>query len=155
MVFFNIGGGIWDPTGNQFDGFIDEVTLYDRALTADEILMEYKAAMGGLAGLDFLAYLNPEGWWRLNETSGSTAFNSGSLGSALDFPYVSSPTLGIAGIQPPAQSGFETNNTAARLNGTSSRVESSAFEADVSTAVFSISAWAEKANNRPHTATVG
>ena len=86
---FNIGGGgIWDATGNQFDGLIDEVVVYDRALTADEIMLEFRSAAGGLAGLDYLTYLNPEGWWRLNETTGTMAYNSGSLGASLDFPYL-------------------------------------------------------------------
>jgi hypothetical protein len=96
----------------QFDGLIDEVAVYDRALSADEVLLEFRSAAGGLAGLDYLSYLNPEGWWRLNETSGSIAYNAGSLGSALDFPYVNSPVLGVAGIRPPSQAGFEADNYA-------------------------------------------
>jgi hypothetical protein len=40
---FNIGGGgIWDATGNWFSGRIDEVRVYSRALSQDEI--------GSLAG---------------------------------------------------------------------------------------------------------
>jgi hypothetical protein len=31
------GGGIWDATGNWFDGMMDEVRVYDRALTQQEI----------------------------------------------------------------------------------------------------------------------
>jgi hypothetical protein len=140
---FNIGGGgIWDASGNQFNGLIDEVAVYDRALSADEVLLEFRSAAGGLAGLDYLTYLNPEGWWRLNETTGTIAYNSGNLGSALDFPYVNSPVLGVAGIRPPQQGGFETNNYAVRLNGSNQRVESSTFQPDLSTPVFSISAWA-------------
>ncbi|MHC4517975.1 MAG: LamG domain-containing protein, partial [Planctomycetota bacterium] len=35
---FNIGGGgVWDGTGNFFDGQIDDVALFTRALTAEEI----------------------------------------------------------------------------------------------------------------------
>ncbi len=141
---FNIGGGgIWDPTGNQFDGQIDEVALYDRALTANEVLLQYAAGEGGLAGVDYLGDLNPEGWWRMNETNGNTAINSGSLGSALNFPYAGTYTLGVNGIRPPTENGFETNNRAVRFNGSSGRVESSAFVAAVSTSVFSVSAWAK------------
>lgn len=140
---FNIGGGgVWDAGGNQFDGLIDEVAVYDRALSADEVLLEFRSAAGGLAGLDYLSYLNPEGWWRLNETSGSIAHNAGSLGSALDFPYVNSPVLGVAGIRPPSQAGFEADNYAVRFNGSNQRVESSTFQPDLSTPVFSVSAWA-------------
>jgi len=36
--FFNIGGGgVWDASGNWFDGQIDDVRLYLRALTAQEV----------------------------------------------------------------------------------------------------------------------
>jgi len=36
--FFNIGGGgVWDASGNWFDGQIDDVRLYSRALTAQEL----------------------------------------------------------------------------------------------------------------------
>jgi hypothetical protein len=36
--FFNIGGGgVWDPSGNWFDGQIDDVRLYLRGLTAQEV----------------------------------------------------------------------------------------------------------------------
>jgi len=34
---FNIGGGIFDPTGNYFTGQIDEVAVWYRALTTNEI----------------------------------------------------------------------------------------------------------------------
>lgn len=39
---FNIGGGgIWDATGNWFTGWIDEVALYDKALSAADIKRHY------------------------------------------------------------------------------------------------------------------
>jgi hypothetical protein len=37
---FNIGGGgIADPNGNWFNGRLDDVRLYDRALSATEITL--------------------------------------------------------------------------------------------------------------------
>jgi autotransporter-associated beta strand protein len=42
--FFNIGGrGIQDAGNNAFNGFIDEVALYDKALAAADILRHYDA----------------------------------------------------------------------------------------------------------------
>ncbi|HUR46790.1 MAG TPA: LamG-like jellyroll fold domain-containing protein, partial [Candidatus Saccharimonadales bacterium] len=39
---FNIGGGgIFDATGNYFNGQIDEVAIFDKALTADQIQAQY------------------------------------------------------------------------------------------------------------------
>ncbi|MDP8234337.1 MAG: LamG-like jellyroll fold domain-containing protein [Candidatus Saelkia tenebricola] len=36
------GGGIWDVSGNYFNGYIDEVCIYNIALSADEILRHYE-----------------------------------------------------------------------------------------------------------------
>lgn len=39
---FSIGGnGIWDPTGNNFTGMIDEVMVLNRSLTAQEVYILY------------------------------------------------------------------------------------------------------------------
>ena len=45
---FNIGGGgIWDATGNQFTGVLDEVAVWDKALTAAQIQAQFDAALTG------------------------------------------------------------------------------------------------------------
>lgn len=38
------GGGIFDPSGNWFNGFIDEFAFYDRALSADEVHLQFLQA---------------------------------------------------------------------------------------------------------------
>jgi hypothetical protein len=43
---FNIGATVLDATGNYFNGRIDEVAVYNKALTADEICQMYAAAVG-------------------------------------------------------------------------------------------------------------
>ncbi len=46
--FFNVGGGgIYDATGNQFNGQIDELAVWDTALTDAQILAQFEAALGG------------------------------------------------------------------------------------------------------------
>src|ERR1051325_8230552 len=62
----------------------------------------------------------PIGFWRPNETPGTTAVNSGS-GANLNGTYVSA-TVGTPGPRPPAFNGFETNNNAPTFNGTSGYV---------------------------------
>src|SRR5256885_17074504 len=57
------------------------------------------------------------GYWRLNESSGTTAVNLGS-GSGLNETY-NSATLGTAGPRPPNFNGFEPNNNAPTFDGTS------------------------------------
>ncbi len=41
------GGGIFDDTGNQFRGTIDEVAIWDKALTGEQISAHFAAALGG------------------------------------------------------------------------------------------------------------
>jgi len=59
----------------------------------------------------------PVGYWRLNESSGTTLINSGS-GAGLNGTNFGA-TLGTAGPQPPSFNGFEANNAAPTFNGTS------------------------------------
>ena len=65
----------------------------------------------------------PAGYWRLGETSGSVAANSGSLGSAGNGQLLVGATPGVPGPRPSAFSGFEPNNLAARFDGAGGRVE--------------------------------
>ena len=53
---FNIGGGVWDATGNWFSGKIDDLQVYDNALTAEEI----QTIMRGLEGYPYASKPNPE-----------------------------------------------------------------------------------------------
>ncbi len=80
----------------------------------------------------------PIGFWRLNETSGTTAVNSGS-GANLNGTYVSA-TVGTPGPRPPAFNGFETNNNAPTFNGTSGyvTVNSSIFSGSPA---FTVAGW--------------
>jgi hypothetical protein len=59
----------------------------------------------------------PVGYWRLDETSGTTAANLVAGGASAT--YGGSPTLGVAGPRPPAFGGFEANNNAVQFNGSS------------------------------------
>lgn len=47
--FFNIGGLIWAPTGQYFRGDIDEVAVFDKALSAGRIQQLYDTALGNVA----------------------------------------------------------------------------------------------------------
>ncbi len=69
------GGTSWD-----LDGRLDDVRIYNRALTAQEI-----ATLSGTAG-----------HWKLEESTGTTA--SDSSGSANHGTFVSAPTLGQTGV---------------------------------------------------------
>src|ERR1043166_7302060 len=57
---FNIGGGgIFDGTGNFFNGQIDEVVAYKRALTTNEISALFQAGTN-VAGLAAVPYVNTD-----------------------------------------------------------------------------------------------
>ena len=120
----NIGRGHYLGIGSDkylFNGAIDEVAIYDRALTAEEIQQHY------LNGLDGLGYevecvappLDMVSWWPGDETTGATTedivdtyhgtligdatFASGKVGNALSFDgvgdYVSIGNMGDFPVQ--------------------------------------------------------
>jgi hypothetical protein len=89
----------------------------------------------------------PLAWFRFSEASGTVATNLGSLGSAANGTYLGSPTLAQAGPRPPGFGGFEADNAAPRLNGTTARVtvpDVTAF--DLGTGPFTIGLWFNPAN---------
>jgi hypothetical protein len=53
------GGGVFDATGNYFNGGIDEVAIFDRAIPADRIAQHYKAGKTGAFSVPFI--LSPLG----------------------------------------------------------------------------------------------
>ena len=69
------GGGCWG--GVYFKGFLDDVRVYNRALSASEVSDLYYAT-GGTAG-DTTSGL--VGWWKLDDGSGTTAADSSGDGN--------------------------------------------------------------------------
>jgi hypothetical protein len=55
---FNIGGSVFDATGNEFDGLIDEVAVWKRALTSNEIAALYAAGGAGMCVPPLLILVN-------------------------------------------------------------------------------------------------
>ncbi len=102
------------------------------------------------AGIDYsgaVLQTGPIAYWRLNDTSGSTAANLGSLGATVNATYQGSPTLGTAGPRPPTFGGFEANNNAPTLNGTTARIQvpdNAGF--DFGTGPYSIGLWFNAVN---------
>lgn len=82
--------------------------------------------------------LNPLGYWRLNETSGTSAADASP--NALHGTYQSAVTMGAAGVPNPPFVGFESLNRAASLNGqTNSWVSLPPLNLNSDTATFT--AW--------------
>lgn len=78
----------------------------------------------------------PAAYWRLNETSGTTAndYAGGYHGTT-----AGATVLGSTGPQPPAQVGFEAGNKAFTFNGTSTWVEAPSLNFNTNTMTFA--AW--------------
>jgi len=69
---YNTGGVLY----RFFDGEIDEVSIFDYALTEENVTSIYN---GGVPG--DIASLNPQLWYRFEEGSGTTAIDAGSGGN--------------------------------------------------------------------------
>jgi trimeric autotransporter adhesin len=131
--FWRIGGGALNgfpnantTTGRWFDGQIDDVALYKKVLTSNEVGGHYAAA-GRTAnlpedpyGLDVHGDL-PSLYWRLGELSGTTASDSGT--QARNGTYSGSVALGASGAV------VGTTNTAVTFNGTNARVSTTGVAA--------------------------
>ena len=77
---FTFGGDAVDqPGGNHFAGDIDEVMIYDRALTETDVADAYNRGLGQSLPLD--PATGPVRYYRLDEASGTTAADSGSDGT--------------------------------------------------------------------------
>ena len=70
---FNIGRLIWQTTNFDLDGQVDEVSLWNLALTEQQVQDYMYADLTGEEGL--------VGYWKLNEGTGSTAYDSSDEGN--------------------------------------------------------------------------
>lgn len=109
--------GAWSSLGlftNGFDGALDELAVYERALTGAEIRAHHaQSPYAGLVRND-----NPAVYWRFGESSGAVAEDS----SGMNRPgtYVASPRLGATG----ALRSRYNDNGAVGLDGVAQRVQS-------------------------------
>jgi len=79
----------------------------------------------------------PAAYWRLNETTGTTAFD---YAVGYDGTIMGNMTLGITGPQPPLFPGFDAGNTCFQFDDASAYVEAP-LTLDVNPSAFTISVW--------------
>jgi len=77
----SMNAGAWNNTadftiGRSINGNVDEVSVYNSELTATDIETLYNSGTP-----NDVSSLNPVGWWRFEEGSGTTATDSGSGGN--------------------------------------------------------------------------
>ena len=105
------------PDRFTFPGLIDDVRIYGHALSLAEI--QALAARVVSAPSTYSQAVLADGafaYWRLNEPSGPTATNLGSIGAALNGTYAGNVTLGVPGLV------TMESDDAARFGGTNARV---------------------------------
>ena len=82
------------------DGLLDEVAVYSHTLTPQQIQAHYNLGkIGKTAPVTYEDYVkldSPLGYWKLDETAGTTAIDSS--GNSYDGIYTNSPVLGLQGI---------------------------------------------------------
>jgi hypothetical protein len=95
----NIGSHVRTSAGNHFSGNIDELAVWDSALSAPQITNIYKGESdGGSGGTNGtpgnILSFNPKAWWRMGDgieaNSGTTIYDMSS--SSYNMTMVSSPT---------------------------------------------------------------
>ena len=132
--------GYGQSWGSYFNGLIDEVAVFNYALSTTQISNLYLAGTTTTAvaypGNAVLAN-NPVGYWRLGEKSGLIAYDSSGAGNNGTY------TGGVQLRQPGAITGSGDSDTAALFDGTSGYIAiPSTASMNVSTG-WSISAWAK------------
>ncbi|MEA1894591.1 MAG: LamG-like jellyroll fold domain-containing protein [Euryarchaeota archaeon] len=55
---FNIGYGVWDSDGDHFNGSIDEVRVWDRSLSDDEVYQQYISNLNKYNSSQWYLYVN-------------------------------------------------------------------------------------------------
>ncbi|GEM_PF-1753555 len=138
-------------TAYYYDGIIDEVKVYAGALTPDEVLVANNAGssinlgVGQTAGAELTdgAGNPPVGWWKLDENTGTSAFDSTGGGSTGTLNHAT-----LTWATGKISSGVNFTNTGGNGN---ARYITMGDVLDVGSNNFSISAWVKRTGNLPYT----
>lgn len=98
----------------------------DFADLAPTLASQFKGATNGIgyeegtesqiaSSVETILNTSPEGYWRLNETTGDTFANSGSMGSAYDLSASGEIEQGVTGVCGSDFVGFDDDNTAVKF----------------------------------------
>lgn len=118
-------GGIDNSSENPFDGDMDEVAVYGKALSAADVATHFANARNAARALPYETLVANDGavvYYRMNEPEAFGAANLGTAGSALDGAYAN-PFTALAGPQAPAFAGFEADNASKLFDGTHNYID--------------------------------
>ena len=104
---------ISNPPSNAWDGRLDEIAIYNTALSTTRVQAHYASGAPPPDYKSFVLSDSPAAYWRLGESSGSAAADSSGNGNA--GTYQNGVTLGAAGL-------IGGGNTAASFDGVDDRV---------------------------------
>ena len=118
-------GDIGTFAGNRgFDGWLEEVAVYNTALSASDVTSHYNAGRSNGPNYPLLVLAKrPLGYWRLGEPGNPPAVNLGTLGTAVNGQYVYPVKPGQKGPRPPAYAGIDASNLAPAFNGPGAAVD--------------------------------
>jgi hypothetical protein len=134
-----------------WNGFADEVAVYDKALTAAEITSRYQNGTSASPSTPYNQLVlakNPVAYYRLNEAAYTppaslpVAKNVGSLGAAGDGSWNPGTKAGASGPRPPTYTGFAADNNSAGLNGLAGHVGTPASLNDLT--AFTMMGWIKR-----------
>ncbi len=134
-----------------WNGFADEVAVYNKALTAAEIASRYQNGSSASPSTPYNQLIlagSPLAYYRLNEaaytppTTLPVARNVGSLGAAGDGSWNPGAQAGAAGPRPPTYTGFAADNAAGAFNGLSGHVGTAATLNDLT--AFTMMGWIKR-----------
>ena len=134
--FIGIGRYYAIPGTYNWDGLIDEVSLFDSALSASDISAMYNSGTP-----NDISSLNPVGWWRMgdnNSGSGTTITDQGSGGN--DGTLTNGPTFST-NAPPPLVLPSITNTYSVDFDGTNDYMDFGTNTTINSSSAFSVSAW--------------
>ncbi|HEX2748793.1 MAG TPA: LamG domain-containing protein, partial [Verrucomicrobiales bacterium] len=139
-----IGAGATEGAGQfWFPGDVDEVAIFNRALTSAEVSAQYTAATTGTDAPGVILGQTPVSYFRLKDATTAspiTAVNQGTAGPSANGAYTGSPVLGVDGPRPPSEAGMPAGNRALRAN--SAGYVETPYSASLNPSVFTVECWA-------------
>jgi len=129
-------------TGYCFSGWSDGSTANPR--TETDVMSNLTVTASFATNYETLVMLqNPDSYWRLDETNGSTTLVDASGNGHTAFPQGTGLVMGVAGPQPPSYLFLEATNTCAQFNGASNWISAGTAASLNGTNDFTVSAWVQ------------
>lgn len=145
-------GGFANGNDNPFDGEMDEVAFYDKALTSTQVAAHYTNGTNANPPLSYQSLITshaPVAYYRMNEPAKAVVSNAGTLGTAADAALANAPAV-IGGPQPPVFGGFDAGTAASLFNGDNTYLEVLNPAGLNISGPITVEAWVQPAASQPN-----